>query len=104
MRAVIRPLAVRDLEEQAAYIARDNPQAAVRFLDAARRTVDFLMRNPNVGGPRPAGIRLKDIRMWPVSRFERDLVFYRVVYNQLEVVRILHSARDIPGIFAEFSD
>jgi plasmid stabilization system protein ParE len=34
-RLVIRPLAKGDLDEQSNYIARDNVEAALRFLDAA---------------------------------------------------------------------
>ena len=38
---------------------------------------------------------LQDLRMHPVRGFERHLVFYRERDDGIEVVRVLHGARDI---------
>ena len=38
-------------------------------------------------------------RVWRVEGFERYLIFYRPVGSGIEVVRVLHAARDFPTIF-----
>jgi toxin ParE1/3/4 len=42
-----------------------------------------------------------DIRFFPISRFKKYLVFYLPIAHGIEVVRVLHGARDIHGILAE---
>jgi toxin ParE1/3/4 len=44
---------------------------------------------------------LKEIRMWFVKGFEKHLVIYRQTENGIEIVRLLHSARDIESILSE---
>jgi toxin ParE1/3/4 len=42
---------------------------------------------------------LRKVRMLPVSRFKNFLVFYRLLREKIEVIRILHTAHDLAGIF-----
>ena len=37
--------------------------------------------------------------MWPVRGFEKHVIFYRPVATGIDVVRVLHAARDIEAIF-----
>jgi toxin ParE1/3/4 len=39
--------------------------------------------------------RLADLRFFPVTRFPNHLVFYRPLEDGLELVRVLHGAREI---------
>jgi toxin ParE1/3/4 len=39
--------------------------------------------------------------MYPVRGFERHLVFYRERDDGIEIVRVLHGARDIPSVMDE---
>lgn len=39
--------------------------------------------------------RLMRMRRWPVTGFENYLVYYRPLRDGIEIVRILHGARDI---------
>lgn len=101
--AVIRtPEAIRDLLELADYIARDNFDAALRFLDAADSTFQFLAESPDIGNrcsfasPQAAGLL-----RWRIKGFERYLIFYRRANQRVEIVRILHSARDLEAIFED---
>ena len=61
-RFLLREAAVNDLDELAAYIQKDSPQAAIRFLEAAQETFGVLARTPELGGvfesrnPRFSGI------------------------------------------------
>ena len=42
--------------------------------------------------------RLRGVRRFPVSGFEKWLVFYQSSDGDIEVVRVLHGARDIASI------
>ena len=46
----------------------------------------------------------EDVRFIPVSRFRKYLVFYRSIDDGIEILRILHGARDIQGLLAEGFD
>jgi toxin ParE1/3/4 len=92
----------RDLVEQAVFIGRNNPAAATRFLDAAEEAFAQLAHIPQMGSPR----RLRDpmlagLRMWPIPGFVRYLIFYRPIQEGIEVIRVLHAARDIEAILAQ---
>ena len=39
------------------------------------------------------------IRMFRLKRFSKHLVFYRPLENGIEVIRVLHGARDIESLF-----
>ena len=52
----------------------------------------------------PGHPALAGLRFLPVSRFKKYLIFYRPIPGGIEVVRVLHGARDIESILAdEFS-
>jgi toxin ParE1/3/4 len=42
---------------------------------------------------------LQDLRRWPVHDFENWLVFYRSTDDAIDVLRILHGARDFESLF-----
>ena len=44
---------------------------------------------------------LADLRVVPVSRFKKYLVFYRSVQDGIEILRVLHGARDFHGLLVE---
>ena len=101
-RIIIRPQADRDLDDHAALIARDNLEAGRRFYDAAAQVFDQLALMPEMGSPRtfrnPA---LAGVRLWRIPGFERYLIFYRPIQDGIEVIRVLHAARDINAILEQ---
>lgn len=44
---------------------------------------------------------LAELRFFPISRFNKYIVFYRPDDRGIQIVRILHGARDIASILAE---
>lgn len=101
-RADRTPQAKRDLDELAAYISEDSPGAAMRFLQAAEAAFRQLAGMPQIGSPRSFGIPdLAKLRMWPIPGFRKHLIFYRPTEHGIEVLRVLHGARDIEAIFEE---
>src|SRR5437870_4016309 len=91
--------AQRDLLEHFTYIGRDSVTAAGRFLKAAEKAMENLARMPEMGSvwdttnPASAGLRV-----WPVRKFENYLIFYRPVAEGIEIIRVLHGARDIDTV------
>jgi toxin ParE1/3/4 len=94
MRCEIAPLARLDLKEIGDYIARDNPQRAISFVDELVGHCHKLTTQPGIGTlRRDLG---EDLRMLPHGRY---LIFYRVEAELVTIVRVLHSARDIGPLF-----
>jgi toxin ParE1/3/4 len=99
-RVAIRPRAERDLDQHFLYIAKHNEPAAERFVLAARATLERLAAAPELGEIwQCANPALAGIRVWRLSGFENYLVFYRPIDDGIEVIRILHGARDIEAVF-----
>jgi toxin ParE1/3/4 len=102
MNVILSPEAVADLDEIHAYIHGFNPDAAHRLLTAAFETFDVLARTPQIGRlrlfPNPV---LHDLRSFVIRRFRNYVVFYRVLPDRIEVVRVLHGARALREFFSE---
>ena len=72
------------------HIAADNMTAADELADRLDEAIERLSEYPELG---PARSRLgQGIRIFPV---ESLVIFYRIEPDVLEIVRILHAARDI---------
>ncbi len=96
-----RPLEIRwlkralaNLDAEAAFIARDNPVAAARMVDAIAMAVELLAQHPGLGRPgRVEGTRELVVPDTPY------LVPYRVRGNAVEILRVFHGARKWPQEF-----
>jgi toxin ParE1/3/4 len=92
---VIRSRAsVGDYEAIWRYLAADSIEAADRIIEMLERQVMSLALMPAMGRPEPE--LAANLRSFPVGRF---LIFYRPVKTGIELVRVLHSARDIGANF-----
>lgn len=72
---------------------------ASRFLTAARQTFEGLAQMPKMG--LPCGFQrssLSHLRRWPVKDFENWLIFYQPKRDGVEIVHVLHGARDITAL------
>ena len=96
-------LAIGDLLQHYVYIGGNNLDAAERFLRAAvEEALDDLSNMPGMGRVREfRRPGLTGVRSWPVKGCENYLVFYRKIPDGIEVLRVLHGARDIDRIFDE---
>ena len=97
MRLIRRRRAVEDIDEHAAYIAEHNTRAAYRFLDKVEETFEVLQRHPRIGSRRFDHI-VEGLRAWPVSDFPSHVVLYFVSRGVVQVVRIVHAARDLDAL------
>ena len=83
--------ALANLDAEAAFIARDNPAAAARVVDAIAKAVELLAQNPALGRPgRVEGTRDLVVPGTPY------LVPYRVRGHAVEILRVFHGARKWP--------
>ena len=102
MRIIRSGKAVRDLVEHYAYIGLDSPDAAERFVTAAEQAFRDLAHMPDMGRHRQfPDAPLAGLRQWHVPGFRNYLIFYRPVEGGIEVLRVLHGARDIKRLFQE---
>lgn len=97
-----RPLVIRDLIELATYIAEDNLDASDRFLAAAEETFQQLAKMPGIGKlSQFYNPNLADVRQQPIKGFKKYLVFYRPTDSGVEILRVIHGARDFETILDE---
>ena len=102
LRIVLPRLVERDLAEVADFIGKSDHTAGLRFLSAAKNTLATLAQMPGMGALWESDDeRLHDIRVWRIRGFKKYLIFYRTYANRLEIVRILHGARDIEEIIKD---
>ena len=101
-RILRRLKAAQDAEEIAEFIAVDSLGAAIRFLENTELTLQRLAAAPNTGSlfesDQP---ELANLRYRRVIGFPNHLIFYIVRKHAIEVVRILHGARDIEAELAK---
>ena len=93
---VLRPRALQDLAEIWAYIAEDSLRQAGIFVAALDREIRELARRPLIGLARPE--LFADLRSLPFGRY---IIFYLPRKRGIEVVRVLHGARDLKPLFDE---
>ncbi len=80
-----------DLAELRAFLAERDPGLASRATLAVLDRVEWLAARPNTGRPgRVAGTREWSLRRPPY------VIVYRVVGDDVEILRIFHTARDRP--------
>ena len=94
MKVRLSAAAQGDLEECWPHVARDNLQAADRLLDAVEKKLVMLASHPRTG--RACDELGPNLHRFPAGSC---VVFYRIQPKHIEIVRVLHGARDIEAIF-----
>jgi toxin ParE1/3/4 len=101
-RVHLRRVARRDLQEIADWFADRSLATALRFSTAAGVALSRLAGSPWIGHPHmPEDPFLRPIRTWPVPGFEAVRVYYLATEAKIDVIRIIHGARDVPAILEE---
>jgi toxin ParE1/3/4 len=102
MRHRVRPAAQADIDEAAAYLAADRIEVGQQFLARVNQTIKEIATMPGLGAARDfANARVAGLRARRVIGFKNWLIFYRVTLEEIEIIRVLHGARDLDDIFAE---
>jgi toxin ParE1/3/4 len=98
----IRPRARLDVVDEASYIGKDNVTAANRFLAACQTSFEFLAESPQIGAIYPTkNPRLVDLRVFRIKGFPNHLAFYLERANGIEIVRVVHGARDLDVVLQD---
>jgi toxin ParE1/3/4 len=85
-----RPRALDDLAEVWAYIASGSVHNADNFVASIDSKLRVLARRPGIGRSRP---EVGDgLHSFAVGRY---VIFYLPLPNGIEIVRVLHGARDL---------
>lgn len=95
--------ALEDILEVALYLeAESSEELAYRFLDALDATFAQLAAMPLIGHSLEfESEEAQGVRIWRVSDFEAWLVFYRPTASGIEVIRVLHGARNLPTLLTD---
>jgi toxin ParE1/3/4 len=96
-RCIIRSPVYRAVIEQAEYYGQHSgDELAFRFFEAGEATYRFLLRNPSIGKPcRIPRHRALGVREFGIKGFPRHLVFYRAIPDGIEILKVVHAARDL---------
>jgi len=94
-----RPQARNDIIEQADYLARTSMNASDRFLQATQKAFRTIAERPGIGSPRDFGNpQLLGLRMFLIPGFPKVGIYYLHDDETVEIVRVLHGARDVAGL------
>jgi toxin ParE1/3/4 len=99
-RILKKPQVEDDLIAHFSHIARDKVEPAERFLRVAEESFDRLGADPLLGAKWESPLpRLAGIRVYPLpSPFRNYLVFYQPVEDGVEIMTVLHGARDLQAV------
>jgi len=87
-------LALDDLQKIDTFISNDNPSAAKKVLALIWETIQLLNEHPQIGRPgRVTGTRELVISNTPF------IVPYRVISEEIQILRVIHGARNWPANF-----
>ncbi|MCE2644658.1 MAG: type II toxin-antitoxin system RelE/ParE family toxin [Burkholderiaceae bacterium] len=93
-RVTRRPLAQTDILDIWDFIADDSVAAADRWVDVLDAQFRVLATQPMMGRAREE--LAPGVRSFPVGRY---VVFFVPLVDGIDVVRVLHGARDIDAMF-----
>ena len=93
---IVSPQANIDIAEILEYIAQDDVNAAISVHEGFLIVFQMLANNPKGG-------RVRDdlnagLRSFPNGRY---IIFYRIIRADVEIARVLHSAREIETLFEQ---
>jgi plasmid stabilization system protein ParE len=83
-----------DLEQIASYVAEQSPKSALKLVRELRERCESLLDAPR-GYPLVPRYERFGVRRRPFGRF---LIFYRIGEDRIEVIHILHGARDYESL------
>lgn len=86
--------AEEDLNNICQYIAMDSLNAAAQFVDFIESKCNLLARNPRLG--RVRNDIADTMHSFPIKSY---VIFYQPLKDGVEILRILHSARDLESLF-----
>jgi len=84
--------ALKNLDQEAEYIAEDNPVAAAKVVETIIHTVGLLSSNPSIGRTG----RIHGTRELIIDHISY-IIPYRIRGNSVEILRVFHTSRKPPA-------
>jgi toxin ParE1/3/4 len=99
---IVRNKATQDLRQLANYILiNGDSDTALRFFELAEITFAQLATTPSIGKVvQLVSSHIGEIRQWRIKDFKDYLIFYRIQDDRVEIIRVLHGARDLKDILS----
>lgn len=96
MKLIVSPEAREELRGIEDYIAQDNPQAALTFVERLTARFQELVDFPGIGSKRD------ELRAGYRSIAEGNyVIYYRVRPEVVEIMHVLHGAQDAKKVFEQ---
>jgi toxin ParE1/3/4 len=97
-----RALAAKDIDEAiASYLAEHADDAALALVDAIDDAFSLMGRHPGIGTPLYVHeLDIPGLRSWSLPGLPY-VIFYLEHEDQVDVWRVLHAQRDIPGLMEQ---
>lgn len=94
-----RRLAVDDIAGHSQWIAENNFDAALRFLDAVEATVELRCQFPDAGGRVPTNrVDANGLRAKLVNGFGSYVVLYFVTNETIDIARVIRGGQELDQI------
>jgi toxin ParE1/3/4 len=93
---VLQPRAKADLSDIWQFIAEDSDDQADAFIDLIDQKFQLLAQQSGLGRRREE--LAEGLRGFPVGRY---VIFYLLIPGGVQIVRVLHGARDIEAAFTK---
>lgn len=100
MRILWRPAAIADLQNTLKYIKYNlkNPSAAKALRDRVFNSVALLTENPHMGASLKSKFELEDDIHYRYIIVSKQIVFYEIVNDTIEIVRVLDGRTDYMNV------
>jgi len=92
---IVSPAAAKDLEDIWTFIAQDSVRNADKVVREIRRAFQKVALMPGMGHLRE-DLAAEPVRFWTVYSYH---IVYRAETKPLQVMRVIHGARKIEGLF-----
>jgi toxin ParE1/3/4 len=98
----LRSLAASDIDAAIAHLRGEGGESlALAFIDQIEHAVGRIGRSPHIGSLQFSyELGIPELRVWRPKKLPY-LIFYVPFDDRIDVWRLLHSRRDIPGAFGE---
>jgi plasmid stabilization system protein ParE len=89
------------LDEALVFVAKDSPHAARVLVGKIWKAFDLLCHFPRAGHEREDLVPTPDVLFWVAERY---FIIYRVADEEIAILAVLHTSRDIHSVLAERLD
>ena len=99
MKLIVKSPVWDDLREIALRISEDNPKATDRFFTATKAAFELLQSHPRLG--RLRSFSLLGVRSWLIPDFKNYIVFYLPTATEVQILAVVHGARDVSTVMEQ---